>query len=187
LSLSFLLIAASNGFRTAAAYAQVDISIFDYYNDNGIYTAVMSGIIFDAFKGNLLDFTAPFEHAVEIDADQIFPNETLKREIISQTGPLEFAMPNLNYDVMGFNISATDIEVDARAKQITDDNSQSQKTRIDFPVMLAKNVNVSNEITSRSFKNVDLSSIYAIYDPKTDKFTFHVPFEIAARYLLAGS
>lgn len=185
--MSFLLVAASNGFRPAAAYTQVDISIFDYYNDNNIYSEVMSGGIYDAFKGNLLDFTAPFEHSVEIDADQIFPNETLKREIISQTGPLEFSMPTLKYDVMGFNISATDIEVDARAKQITDDISQSQKTRIDFPVMLAKNVNVSNEITSRSFKNVDLSSIYAIYDPKTDKFTFHVPFEIAARYLLGGS
>jgi hypothetical protein len=185
LSLSFLLISASNGFRPATAYAQVDISIFD--NDNDIYTAVMSGIMFNAFKGNLLDFTAPFEHSVEIDADQIFPNETLKREIISRTGPLEFSMPTLKYDVMGFNISATDIEVDARAKQITDDIGQSQKTRIDFPVMLAKNVSVSNEITSRSFKNVDLSSIYAIYDPKTDKFTFHVPFEIAARYLLDGS
>ena len=67
------------------------------------------------------------------------------------------------------------------------ESDQSKKTRIDFPVMLANNVNVSNKATSQSYHNVDLSSIYAIYDPKTDKFTFHVPFSIAAKYLLKGS
>jgi hypothetical protein len=53
--------------------------------------------------------------------------------------------------------------------------------------MLANNVNVSNKATSQSFHNVDLSSIYAIYDQKTDKFTFHIPYSIAAKYLLKGS
>lgn len=47
--------------------------------------------------------------------------------------------------------------------------------------MLAKNVNVTNGITNQNFNDVDLSSIYAIYDPATDKFNFHVPFDIAAR------
>lgn len=93
-------------------------------------------------------------------------------------------MPTLQYNLLGFNISATDIEVVASAKQIIDDTDQRQKTRIDFPVMLARNVNVTNEITNQNFNDVDLSSIYAIYDPTTDKFTFHVPFDIAARYLL---
>jgi len=93
-------------------------------------------------------------------------------------------MPTLQYNLLGFNISATDIEVVASAKQITDDTDQRQKTRIDFPVMLARNVNVTNEITNQNFSDVDLSSIYAIYDPTTDKFKFHIPFDIAARYLL---
>jgi hypothetical protein len=72
------------------------------------------------------------------------------------------------------------------AKQVIDTSSNSEKTRIDFPIMLARNVNVSNGVISQKYENVDLSSIYAIYDPQTDKFTFHVPFEIAARYLLNG-
>ena len=50
--------------------------------------------------------------------------------------------------------------------------------------MLAGDVNVTNEITNQNFNDVDLSSIYAIYDPSTDKFKFQVPFDIAARYLL---
>jgi len=67
------------------------------------------------------------------------------------------------------------------------DDDQSNTTRIDFPVMLARNVNVSNEIVSQKYENIDLSSIYALYDPETDKFTFHIPFEIAARYIINGS
>jgi hypothetical protein len=132
-------------------------------------------------------FTRPFEHQVEIDANQIFPNETLKREIINKSGSFEFTIPNLNYSLLGFNISASDVKVNASAKQVMDDSGQSNKTRIDFPVMLARSVNVSNEMISQKYENVDLSSIYAFYDPETDKFTFHVPYEIAARYLLNGS
>jgi hypothetical protein len=109
LFLSFLSIAATNGFCSAAAYAQVDISISD--KDNGIYTAIMSGSIIYFFKGNLLNLTAPLEHSVEIDADQIFPNETLKHEMISKPGSYEFTMPTLNYDLLGFNISASDIKL----------------------------------------------------------------------------
>ena len=146
-------------------------------NDNGMYTQVTADTIFDIF-------TRAFEHSIEIDADQIFPNETLKHEIISKPGSFEFTMPSLEYNLLGFNISATDIEVVANAKQLTDDTDQRQKTRIDFPVMLARNVNVTNGITNQNFNDVDLSSIYAIYDPTTDKFNFQVPFDIAARYLL---
>ena len=108
----------------------------------------------------------------------------MEREIISKPGSFEFTMPSLEYNLLGFNISATDIEVVANAKQLTDDTDQRQKTRIDFPVILARDVNVTNEITNQNFNDVDLSSIYDIYDPTTDKFNFHVPFDIAARYLL---
>ncbi len=136
--------------------------------------------VFDIFEGNSLNIANLFEHTVEIDGDQIFPNETLKREIVSDSGgPLKFTMPTLKYSLLGFNISATNIEVNASAKQITDDADQINNTRIDFPVMLARDVNVSNGIINKNFNNVDLSSLYTIYDPKTDKFTFHVPFSIA--------
>ena len=96
-------------------------------------------------------------------------------------------MPYLKYNLLGFNISATNIGVKVNATQISDGGHQSKKTRIYFPVMLAKNVNASNKATNQSYHNIDLSSIYAIYDPETDKFTFHVPFNIAAKYLLKGS
>ena len=175
LCLSFLLLVSASYYtQLVAAYAQADSSIFDTVNDDDLSTQVTADTIFDIF-------TRAFEYSVEIDANQIFPNETLKHEIISKPGSFEFTMPTLEYNLLGFNISATDIEVVANAKQITDDTDQRQKTRIDFPVMLARNVNVTNGITNQNFNDVDLSSIYAVYDPTTDKFNFHVPFDIGSQ------
>jgi hypothetical protein len=170
-----VLLAASTISLVKYVDARADLIEFD--SGHGMHIVVTAASIFDIF-------TKPLEHSIEIDADQIFPNETLKHEIISKPGPLEFSMPTLEYNLLGFNISATDIRVVANAKNISNDSDQNQKTRIDFPVMLAKNVNVNNEATNQNFKDVDLSSVYAIYDPMTDKFNFHVPFDIAARYLL---
>ena len=183
LSLSLLVLGSCN-IQWVLADARQDYIIFEFDNGNGIFTPVMFDNVIDIFEGNSLNLANLFEHTVEIDANQIFPNETLKREIVSDSGPLKFTMPTLKYNLLGFNISATDIEVNASAKQITDDPDQINNTRIDFPVMLARNVNVSNGIINKNFNNVDLSSTYMIYDPMTDKFTFHVPFSIAAKYLL---
>lgn len=183
LSLSLLVLGSCN-IQWVLADARHELIMFEFDNGNGIFNPVMFDNVFDIFEGNFLNLANPFEHTVEIDADQIFPNETLKREIVSDSGPFKFTIPTLKYNLLGFNISATDIEVNASAKQITDDPDQINNTRIDFPVMLARNVNISNGIINKNFNNVDLSSTYMIYDPMTDKFTFHVPFGIAAKYLL---
>jgi hypothetical protein len=148
-----------------------------YYNN--IYTPIIFENLFNTIKGNVLNFTRPFEHTVVIDAGHIFPNETLKHKIIEKSGQSEFKIPILKYNLLGFNISATDIKVKANVKE-------SNNTRIDFPVMQARDVNVRNGVSNQNFTNVDLSSIHAIYDSQTDKLTFHVPFSIAAKYLLSG-
>ena len=176
LALPVLLVSGNYDVHSVARYAMADLSIS---GTNDMHTLVGLDKLFDIFGGK------PLEHLVDIDADQIFPNQTLKNEMINKSGSLEFTMPVLNYDLLGFNISASDIEVNATTKQVIDDSSQSKKIRIDFPVMIASNVNVSNGIISQKYEDVDLSSVYAFYDPQTDKFTFHVPYDIAARYLLS--
>jgi hypothetical protein len=165
--------------QSIAAYAKDDLSMY-YYNNT--YTPVIFENLFNTIKGNVLNFTRPFEHTVVIDASHIFANETLKHELIGKSGQSEFKIPILKYNLLGFNISATDIKVKANVKVI----GQSNNTRIDFPVMQARDVNVRNGVLNQNFTNVDLSSIYAIYDPQTDKFTFHVPYSIAAKYLFTG-
>ena len=165
--------------KPMAAYAQDNLSTYYWKNT---YTPVIFENLFNTIKGNVLSFTSPFEHTVAIDASHIFPNQTLKHKIIEKSGQSEFKIPILKYNLLGFNISATDIKVKANVKQI----GQSNNTRIDFPVMQARDVNVRNGVLNQNFTNVDLSSIYAIYDPKTDKFTLHVPYSIAAKYLFTG-
>ena len=90
---------------------------------NYMYTPVMLENVFDILGGK------PLEHLVEIDADQIFPNQTLKNELINRPGPLEFSMPVLNYGLLGFNITDSDIKVNATSKQVIDDSSQSKKNK----------------------------------------------------------
>ena len=165
--------------QSIAAYAQDDLSM---YSNNNTYTPVIFENLFNTIKGNLLNFTRPLEHTVVIDASHIFANETLKHKILEKSGQSEFKIPVMKYNLLGFNISATDIKVKANVKEI----GQSNNTRIDFPVMQARDVNVRNGVLNQNFTNVDLSSIYAIYDSKTDKFTLHVPYSIAAKYLFTG-
>ena len=174
-----LLILVSYYIQPIAAFGQQNISM---YSNNNIYAPVIFENLFNTIKGNILNFTKPFEHTIVIDASHIFPNETLKHKMISNSGQSEFKIPILKYNLLGFNISATDIKVKANMKKI----GQSNNTRIDFPVMQARDVNVRNGVMNQNFTNVDLSSIYAFYDPHTDKFTFHVPYSIAAKYLFTG-
>lgn len=165
LLLSILLLTLAGYYiQSIAAYAQDDLSMY-YYNNT--YTPVIFENLFNTIKGNVLNFTRPFEHTVVIDASHIFPNETFKHKMIGKSGQSEFKIPILKYNLLGFNISATDIKVKANVKEI----GQSNNTRIDFPAMQARDVNVRNGVSNQNFTNVDLSSIYAIYDPQTDKFS----------------
>jgi hypothetical protein len=165
-----LLILVSYYIQPIAAFGQQNISM---YSNNNVYTPVIFENLFNTIKGNILNFTKPFEHTLVIDASHIFPNETVKHKIISKSGQSDFKIPILKYNLLGFNISATDIKVKANVKEI----GQSNNTRIDFPVMQARDVNVRNGVLNQNFTNVDLSSIYATYNPQTDKFTFHVPYK----------
>ena len=174
LPLLTLLISLGTDMQFVIGYDKEDFALSDL---NGERTLGILYSILNIFEGK------PFEHQIEIDANQIFLNESLKNEVIGNASSLEFTIPLLDYNLLGFNISASNIEVNASSKQVSDD---SNKKRIDFLVMLAKNVTVSNELTNQNFNDVGLSSIFAIYDPKTDRFTFHIPFDIAARYLIKG-
>ena len=113
-----------------------------------------------------------FEFTVNLDANQIFPNDEIKQDILSKYKSAEYNIANLKYDLLGFNISASDI----KKIDIT-------KTRVYIPVMLANNVKVSNGVVNLDFNKIDLGSIYAIYDRNLDKMTVHIPMVIAYRYI----
>jgi hypothetical protein len=150
------------------------------YGQNSNNTNVFDNI-FKNLKNKIIDLTKSVEYTIDIKANQIFPNDTIKNSILNKNQPMEFLIPILEYKLLGFDIFATDIKVRAESKKIHEDNKN--KLRIEFPIMQAKNVNVNNKIFDLNYENIDLSSTYTIYDSELDKFTIHIPVYVATRYL----
>ena len=150
------------------------------YGQNSDNTNVFDNI-FKNLKNKIIDLTKGVEYTIDIKANQIFPNDTIKNSILNKNQPMEYLIPILEYNLLGFDIFATDIKVRAESKKIYEDNKN--KLRIEFPIMQAKNVNVNNKIFDLNYENIDLSSTYTIYDSELDKFTIHIPVYVATRYL----
>ena len=150
------------------------------YGQNSNNTNVIDNI-FKNLKNKIIDLTKSVEYTIDIKANQIFPNDTIKNSILNKNQPMEYLIPILEYNLLGFDIFATDIKVRAESKKIYEDNKN--KLRIEFPIMQAKNVNVNNKIFDLNYENIDLSSTYTIYDSELDKFTIHIPVYVATRYL----
>jgi hypothetical protein len=168
LILLFILILATN---ISVIYAQnfdnTDTNIFD---DK-----------FEDLKNKFINITRNLEYTIDINANQVFPNDTIKNFVLNKNQPMEYLIPILEYNLLGFDIFATDIKVKTESKRIYENDKN--KLRIEFPIMQAKNVNVNNQIFDLNFDNIDLSSTYAIYDSELDQFTIHIPLYVAARYL----
>jgi hypothetical protein len=64
-----LLILVSYYIQPIAAFGQQNISM---YSNNNIYTPVIFENLFNTIKGNILNFTKPFEHTIVIDAGLSF-------------------------------------------------------------------------------------------------------------------
>ncbi len=150
------------------------------YGQNSYNTNVFENI-FKNLKNKIIDLANSLEYTIDINADQIFLNDTIKNSILNKNEPMEYLIPILEYNLLGFDIFATDIKV--RTKSSTIDEENKDKLRIEFPIMQAKNVNVNNEMFDLNYENIDLSSTYTIYDSELDKFTIHIPVYVAARYL----
>ena len=142
------------------------------------YTKINPSYITANTHDYLIKQLGNFEFTVDLDASQIFPNEKIKQDTVSKYKSAEYNIANLTYELIGFKIIASDIKIHVNPTKI----DQTQ-TRIDIPLMIAKNVKVSNGIINLDFNEIDLGSIYAIYDRKIDKITVHVPMNVAYRYL----
>jgi hypothetical protein len=153
---------------------------FFVYGQNSDNTNLFENI-FKNLKNKIIDLANSMEYTIDINADQIFLNETIKNSILNKNEPMEYLIPILEYNLLGFDIFATDIKVRTESSTINEENKD--KLRIEFPIMQAKNVNVNNEIFDLNYENIDLSSTYTIYDSELDKFTIHIPVYVAARYL----
>ena len=126
--------------------------------------------------GNLIK---NFEYTFDLEGNQIFPTNNIKQDIVSEYKSSEYNIDDLNYELLGFKIRASDIKIHVDPKKIDD-----TETRVDIPLLLAKDIKVSNGgLINLSYDAVDLGSVYGIYNKATDKMTVHVPLGIAAKYI----
>lgn len=131
-----------------------------------------------AFIKELENLIKNFEYTFDIEGSQIFPNNNIKQNVVSEYDSSEYNIDDLNYELLGFKITASDIKIHIDPKKIDD-----SKTRVDIPLMLAKDVKVCNGHINLSYNEVDLGSVYGIYDKTTDKMTVHVPVSVAVKYI----
>jgi hypothetical protein len=162
----------------------ISLFIFNQYDPNlfSVYAQGNTNPLGNALShlfGNITKaFTRQSEYTVSLDGKQIFPNNTLKENIVDKYQPSTYDIKGLKYNLLGFNITAHDTKIHVNPSRI-----DTTKTRVDIPLMLAKNVTVTNGVINLDYNQVDLGSIYGIYDKTTDKIMVHIPLAVASKYL----
>jgi hypothetical protein len=151
-------------------------SVYAQANSNPLGNALSHIIakITKAFGG----LTGQTDYTVSVDGKQIFPNITLKENIVDKYQPSTYDIRDLKYNILGFNVTAHDIKIHVIPSRI-----DTTKTRVDIPLMLASNVTVRKGVINLNYNQVNLGSVYGIYDKTTDKMMVHIPLVVALRYL----
>jgi hypothetical protein len=123
-------------------------------------------------------FLDAFEYTFDIDGAQIFPNDTVKHNIVSEYNPSVYSIPSLQYKIMEHMINASDVQIHVNPTGIDETN-----TRLDFQIY-ANNAEVTGQLLSKSYNNLEIRSAYGIYNQATDKMTIHVPYSVALQHIL---
>lgn len=123
-------------------------------------------------------FLDAFEYTFDIDGAQIFPNDTIKHSIVSEYNPSVYNIPSLQYKIMEHMINASDVQIHIDPTRIDEANA-----RLDFQIY-ANNAEVTGQLLSKSYNNLEITSAYGIYNQATDKMTIHIPYSVALRHLL---
>jgi hypothetical protein len=156
----------------------------EYYLLHSISSLLFDNDVPDLYPGaaffkELENLIKNFEYTFDLNGSQIFPNDDIKQDIISEYKSSNYNIDDLNYELLGFKIIASDIKILVDPKRIDD-----TKTRIDIPLLLAKDIKVSNGgLINLSYNEVELGSVYGIYDKATDKMSVHVPIATVAKYI----
>lgn len=132
------------------------------------------------FLNDLKNLITNFEYTFDVSGDQIFPNDTIKQNIVSKYEPSKFVINNLRHQLLGFNITASDIMIHVSPKKM-----DITKTMVSIPLLLAKDVRINDGtgLINLSYNQVDLDSVYGVYDKNEDRMTVHVPINVAAKYI----
>ena len=138
---------------------------------------ISSNGLLDLFGNGLNSLNNELVYSITLDGNQIFPNSTLKDKIINGHQQSIYNTSRLKYNLLGYQIAAHDIKIRVNPSTI-----DSTRTRVDIPLMLAKNVTVTDGI-NQNYDKVNLGSIWGIYDKSNNKMVVHIPVGLALKYL----
>jgi hypothetical protein len=148
------------------------------HSNNPLVPIADNNNIFGNLAKQFSSFTKQFEYTVDLKGNQIFPNDTIKQDIVTNYKSSNYNISSLKYRLLGFDISASDIRIHVNPSKI-----DTIRTKIDFPLVFARDVSVTNGLINLKYGEINLGSIYGIYDKTTDKITMHIPINIALQYL----
>lgn len=123
-------------------------------------------------------FLDSFEYTFDIDGAQIFPNDTVRHSIVTEYNPSVYNIPSLQYKIMEHTINASDVQIHVQPTRIDEAN-----TRLDFQIY-ANHADVTGQLLSKSYPNLEIRSVYGIHNRVTDKMTIHIPYSLALQHLL---
>jgi hypothetical protein len=123
------------------------------------------------------NFLNLFDYKFDVDASNVFPSKQVRDDVVNDH-PRDFAIDRVDRNIMGFAVSATDVRMHVNPSKI-----DSATTRIDLDVK-AKNVAVDSNYFHKKYSQLDVNSVYGVYDSRTDKVTVHIPITTALSLLL---
>ena len=147
-------------------------------NSNNHLVTVADNDVFGNLAKQFDSFTKQFEYTVDLNGKQIFPNDIIKQDIVTNYKSSNYNISSLKYRLLGFDITASDIRIHVNPSKI-----DTVKTKINFPLVFARNVTVNNGLINLRYYEINLGSIYGIYDKTTDKMTMHIPIRFALQYI----
>src|SRR5688500_1796329 len=103
-------------------------------------------------------FLDAFEYTFDIDGAQIFPNDTVKHNIVTEYNPSVYNIPSLQYKIMEHIINASDVQIHVDQTRIDGAN-----TRLDFQIY-AYNEEVTGHWISKSINIIDINFVYDIFN-----------------------
>jgi hypothetical protein len=118
------------------------------------------------------------EYTFDIYGAEIFPNDQLKYSILSEHNQSVYYISNLSFAIMDHTINASDVQIQVQPSMLDD-----TKTRLDIQIYAAT-ADVTGQWISKSYNNLEIRSLYGIYDRTTDKMVVHVPYSTAFPLLL---
>ena len=118
------------------------------------------------------------EYTFDIYGAQIFPNDQLKYSILTEPNQSVYNISHLSFAIMDHTINASDVQIHVQPAMLDD-----TKTRLDIQIYAAT-ADVTGQWMSKSYNNLEISSLYGIYDRTTDKMVVHVPYSTVFPLLL---